>query len=30
MSLEHFGILLGFAGALLNALNYAFAKDCVE
>ena len=30
MSLEQFGILLGFAGALCNALNYAFSKDCVE
>ena len=30
MSLEQFGIILGFAGALCNALNYAFSKDCVE
>lgn len=30
MNLEQFGIFLGFAGALCNALNYAFSKDCVE
>ena len=30
MNLEHLGIILGFLGALCNASNYAFSKDCVE
>lgn len=30
MALEHFGILLGFLGALFQSFNYAFAKDCAE
>lgn len=30
MSLEHIGIFLGFFGAVFQAFNYAFTKDCAE
>lgn len=30
MSLEYIGIFLGFLGAIVQAFNYAFTKDCAE